>query len=44
MAEVLLKFYIKERQNLPKINNFFVICVNLQNFTHLILFQADSGK
>ena len=33
VAEVLLKFYVKGKHNLPKIITFLVICANLQKFT-----------
>ena len=35
--EVLLKVYIKQKRNLTKIINFFMICANLKKFTWLIL-------
>ena len=40
---MLLKFYVKGKQNLPEIITFLVIYANLQKFTKLILFQADFG-
>ena len=43
LCQSYVKFYVKGRHNPPTIINLFVICVNLQKFTYLILQKANFG-